>query len=667
MAFSLQQRVRLAASVLTGPGTTEALVDALLHCNDDEVDQLAQPLMDRPSRRGYTALVRHAHRLSHDAWTRLAQGSDLLSMVLGECARERSPLVRGNSLELIAARRDHACLDAVSANLHEKDSKIVSLAADALFRIVEFGLRRFSSNDARRQTTSNTDILEWSEQDHTRPVVSVSSESRDALAERVDAVLAEAVDLYPDHRQSKVLLAAALMANHRGPALSMWYRDVGHPSHSAMRGVLKKIDDRQLARHALGWLDNEVLAPQVRRHLVRLCQRRESFELLLEQSHLALIPMVHRRLRRIEGRVPCIPSLEICHTLAPIDQQRLARWIVRAPLDDETARARLADGLALTSREGRFGALRALIGLNTPEAEELVHSFCFDPDETVARIALRRVIRHRTPAVANLLRSLLRSPHQSIRVLAAQSLDTVDFDTMWTAWYQRSVTVGIRVHARRCVEEDRVSIARGLNQRLRRDAARETQLCAIRMVDDLGLASDVEEALVRIAGTRDVFVAATAVRALGRLRSSEARRVVTAALAHTDRRVLANAVESIDQNILLEVRPRIESLATSDDNRVRANAIKVLIDIDRHAGARELSAMLNDHRPMHRVSGLWLTEAKSLSECASAVAQIATSDPCPPIRERAQNTARSLLSHVHVHATVERSAPDIHPSREPAA
>lgn len=660
MAFTLQQRLRLAASILPGQGMTAAVVDAVLHCTDDEIDELAHTLIDRPSRPGYTALVRQAHRLDTDTWHRLADGSDLLSMVLKDCARERSPLVRGNALRLIAARRDHACVDAVAANLHEKDSKLTRLAADALFRIVEFALRRLATNLQLARPTTDVDDT-WDDHADTQHDDQHddrdTASPRDALAERLDTVLAEAVDRYPEHRQPRVLLAAALMSNHRGPALSLWFRDTGHPSHGAMRGVLKKIDDRNLARHALTWLDNEILAPQVRRHLVRLCQRRETFSLLLEQSHLSLIPIVHRRLRRIEGRVPSVPPLPTCQSLDALDQQRLGRWIMRAPLDDETRLARLADGLALSTREGRFAALRALIDLNTPESEDLVHSFCFDPDETVARIALRRVMRHRTPAVATLLRSLLRSPHASVRMLAAQTLDTVDFGTMWTAWSTRAVTVSIRVHARRCIEEDRVSIARNLNQKLEPGAGRDAHLCAIRMADDLGLAIDVEDALVRIANSRDVFVAATAVRALGRLRTAHARRVVTAALAHRDRRVLANAVESIDQNSLLEVRTRIEELTGSDDNRVRANAIKVLLDIDRRAGARELGAMLHDQRPMHRVSGLWVAETEALSECAGAVAQLANGDPCPPIRERAQHAAKALLSHVHVRATVDHAAP----------
>ena len=118
-------------------------------------------------------------------------------------------------------------------------------------------------------------------------------------------------------------------------------------------------------------------------------------------------------------------------------------------------------------------------------------------------------------------------------------------------------------------------------------------------------------------------------------------------------------------------RAQPAGLAGDPLSRTRANAIKALAVVDRHAAAACLDAMLRDPRPDHRLSALWAAERLAMTACAQAVARLTRGDDEPLVAARAARAAKRLLAAMTASAgPMERLSgpfdwPGARPTRKP--
>ncbi|MCA9295021.1 MAG: hypothetical protein KC983_00860, partial [Phycisphaerales bacterium] len=89
----------------------------------------------------------------------------------------------------------------------------------------------------------------------------------------------------------------------------------------------------------------------------------------------------------------------------------------------------------------------------------------------------------------------------------------------------------------------------------------------------------------------------------------------------------------------------LTSLAGDDHNRLRGNAVRALLRMDAPPAPTLLHAMLEDKRPLHRVSGLWAATTGGNVSIVDVIRNLCATDPVPEIRTRAHAAQRLLEAH----------------------
>jgi len=624
----LSQRLRLVDR-LPDEAAAAVLAEALEFADVPECPPLAAALLQRPCAAVFAVLVRRWADLDDVVRQSVQAAAAGLPGVLVACARCGAASQRRHALELIGRLGLVDGLNVVLAALEDEDAALTRAGAVALDRI------------AAAHAVSAATVG--------------SSDPGQAPAEPLDEALTAALDTYPKHRQSAVLVAAARLLAAPGPALAKWLADRDHPTHLAMRGFMKRLPDAELAPMLLSWLGIDSLGAQALEHIARLAATPHFALLVAGREHLLLRPEQCARLKRLDPRRPAAPPSSVVLEMDDRAQAALPAWLMSIPMSAEERVLRLADGLAFRTPRARLAALRALVSLDEARADAVVARFCFDEDQRLAALAANHCIRRCAAELPELLDRLLTSPHRAIRALAAAHGHRSDFESLWSHWSGSGPSVEQRLAARLALRDDREAFIAEVRRRL---GAPERGMClrAIRFADDLRILAEVELEVLALAASDDPRLAATAIKALGRVDSPSARSAVLAALRHRDGRTRANAIEVLAPSLIELHRPMIESLTQAAENRPRANAIAALARVDRDDAAQRLGAMLDDDRPLHRLSALWAAEQTAMTDCAARVAQLAQSDPSLPIRDRAKRTARRLLAAMTPHAPAAKCA-----------
>jgi HEAT repeat protein len=140
------------------------------------------------------------------------------------------------------------------------------------------------------------------------------------------------------------------------------------------------------------------------------------------------------------------------------------------------------------------------------------------------------------------------------------------------------------------------------------------------------------------------------VRLVGRLEDPRLKDLLEAAAQHTDARVRANAVESMEDLHLADRSQQVLAMLNSRHSRERANAIRSLGKCN-FATAREcLQRMLADPNPLHRMSALWVVAQLNMLETMRQVSHIARRDPNHRVRKQAAEMLETLSGSIAVHA-----------------
>ncbi len=434
----------------------------------------------------------------------------------------------------------------------------------------------------------------------------------------LDAAVAECAGRYEEHRCTELLRAISSRAADAGPKVREWLAGSSEAGHLALRSINKKMAPEEARDQTVRALGVPALVPASIARLESL-DAEEDRAAALAQSHL-----LERRSRAASvGRLRKLDSLMggAWPEGQPVESRRGAiRWIQAAPLTPVQRVERYAGALYDPDPGVRLLAVLALRRCPaSPAADATLRDFAFDADERVAHAALSTFAtapsKRRRESASDVFAALSRSQHPRVRRMAAQAL---------------ALVTPVEVKA-----ED-----------LRRDlgsADPAVVLAGLDLVVRRGLTHTLSEQLVRLTDHADPFVAAQAVSALSRVPGEAVRDALLAALGHPDGRVVANAVEAVGRREHEGVR--LGAFISSAVPRVRANAIRWAIREGKDAGAQgELTAMLADARPEHRLSALWVAERTAQTELAGRVAQLLREDDDERVRVRAERAARVLLA-----------------------
>ena len=439
--------------------------------------------------------------------------------------------------------------------------------------------------------------------------------------------------------------------------------DASHPAFPVLRRALKR--DRSPASRRLAW---RLLAPGplaiAATERLRSAESPAEHDAVLRETHLLLNP---RRRAALVDSARTLPFATLCPPasvpLSLASERGLARLVsVADPATQERAHDRL---LATRDERARLIAAASATGARLTD-------FCLDTNPAVATTASLRLsvlgVARPTDRPADhrvrTTRMLARSPVARVRTIAREDLGLADLLT-------EDGTPTLRARALGQADPDR--LAELLAQQLdtsERDPSRSVR--TLRAVARLGLAGAFTERLAAMVTEQtDPRLAATAAAVLGSVPRRTAIDPLDAALAHTDARVRANAVESLERvsrTIDTDPRDRFSEIKACPDHRSRANAMRALERL-RLADDGEIhddaARMLFDARAPHRLAAVWLAERllcdprsdrrpddPAWQSVARGVAALARTEDDAHIRARATRCARRLL------AETKRPAPD---------
>lgn len=520
--------------------------------------------------------------------------------------------------------------------------------------------------------------------------------------------VADAAWAFAEHRCTGALLAALLLLDQPlelcGPdeiesasaSMSRIHRlldEASHPSHAPIAVAIKRRGVPVLRERAWRLLTSPGLGAAALERVAR-AETPVEHEHVLRDAHLALNPRRARRTRLIDVRTKRTgttvtldsgspaPDAETCRSLSPRARRGLSTFISTLGIDSALGRVLRTPLLDDSDPLARLSASRAA------EPVELA-DYLFDPEPSIARSAmlrwstvgepgsLRWPPRLREAGRARLAGRLGRCADPMLARLGREEWDRLSpFDPR---------SPGGRVAARRWLAQDPKSFLAQLAARLE-SADPSTRLDALLLVRTLRLGDRFESVIVSHASdsSESNRVRATCVAMMGEIETQASDEVVREALASTDARVRANAVEARARRSrapadLASAEPATHAvmIELKDDphHRVRANALRALLRsgtpnrsrVFEPAAVEGLESMLTDERDTHRIAGVWLAE-RVLSGfgrgrlggrwdgIARQVASIATADPSDRARARASRCAARLLGELKSDPTIALNA-----------
>lgn len=511
-------------------------------------------------------------------------------------------------------------------------------------------------------------------------------EDRDLLLR----ALADACASFESHRRRGVLLAAILLLDRAAARaetpLATWFGRVDHPSHGALRGVLRWCRLPVAGIRCWEWLWRDDLSQATLDRLGRLSTPLE-YDGILSRAPLALRPKRGKRLGEIDlprpaqsgkpvAAVGLIPPRVFIASLTPAARRGLPRIAALLRGSPRARSAALEPLLTDTDPLVRHALVRA-----TPLRS--LDDLCLDADARVARSAflawsnaghLSDSRNTPSPQHQRLAALLTRSPHESVRVLAEQEQRLAGTNS----------SLGSRLNLRRRLTRDRAGTVAYLAAQILGGDGRVRQ-DTVMLVRRLGVVSRFERELAEVAsagisvdpGSDAARAAASAVAALGDIAGESSLRTLRTCLTARDGRVRANAVEAIGRN--LRRRPRgtaiPEELTVDPHHRVRGNAIRAIISIPGAStgvnAGDGLLGMLSDEREMHRAAGAWAagcslraTGREKLGDqyavLLARVCEMARFDTSPAVRRRALLAASQAQTELRAIITGPDQPQEVH-------
>ncbi|HHN78574.1 MAG TPA: hypothetical protein ENK11_07880 [Phycisphaerales bacterium] len=496
--------------------------------------------------------------------------------------------------------------------------------------------------------------------------------------------LAETLDHIETHEHTGPALAALLLLDRPAPPddkdpiapIRAIVADEKHPAFPVLRRMLKRDDAPAVRRIAWRLLRDHPLAMAALERIARSGDASQH-DALLEHAYLILNPSRAGLTTHLATSPPPNPKARRPITDSVLPQttrglsERARRGLPRLvrTLPAHPALTAAVHFETLTDPDVHTRLMHATF---TPGPE--LADFCFDPSPAVAAHATIRwssvgtgparaasISDHR----ARIARKLARHPHEAVRSLARDEPTGDLLDTSPAG----------RVRLISMLSNDRPALSARLREHAESGEA-ERRVLAIRTARRLGVLDGWLDTLRALVDSTtpgiDPRVAATAAAALGGMKDTGAAAALEPAFDHPDPRVRANAVESLGRLRRGRDTARFVEIKTSPEHRARANALRALArdeggraDLD--AAGEDLASMLEDDRPAHRLSGVWLAERllcvaptrhERWQNLARRVASLAREEMDAHTKARAVRCSRRLLARI--------STPD-QPLRDTAA
>ncbi|HEV8605309.1 MAG TPA: HEAT repeat domain-containing protein [Tepidisphaeraceae bacterium] len=620
----------------------EVLLEAMRAGNEAEKALALNALFRRGTLKGLTGVVEQYSDLPNPLQTVVRGNVKQLHQALRECSKSTHQKVALAAIRLIAAGKQGKLTYILAEGLHGTDDFLAKNACDA---IVE--LARWAATLTRKLQRM-----------HSRPEGQTEEKKDDAgdpgeiyeqlMTERpeIEYAVARAIDVHRGKYGAELLRAALLLADW---PLSKTLAILHTPKHGGQSAMVRRLQQTPDSEHVEAFL---LGASQggLRSHFGAVF------------SHIAEPPVLDALLRRTHWLKD--GQLQICmHQVARgvwWDDAELTRDLLRR--DDEDA-ARIGEWISVSGMHdvmqderleklrqhlgnhfmGRLRLLRLAMRRPKGASMTLLKAFLLDPDERLARLAVREIVRRRPADFENMLIKLTTSAPDSVRRVISRAVGQVGFENFWERWDRLDGET--RKAAGRAMLKVLSDGLKRLERKIR-GGALEQRIKAISIAQELGVADSLEMVLTQACADPNPKLRSKAVAVLAEIKGMPPEVVLEKALNDVDPRVRANAIEVLEAKHRVEFVPLLASRARSPHSRERANAIKALASMRVGAAAPQLISMMQDERAEHRISGLWALREIGVWNMINEVGKLAKADPNLRVRRYAMTVLRSVAEMI---------------------
>jgi HEAT repeat protein len=641
---------RLAESRNTA--VERAVETALLEASPAEQKELAEVLLERNKRSGWSTLIRVFHRLEEPLREKVLMRPRDLFGPLAETMRDSEGPARENVIAIVQRCSDVRLVYLLAEALIDARTEVRTLAGNSLLEAVRLHWRKRHAAESETLETP-------------APPPAADGKETDEGAQ-LRAAIGVALQHFKTHRQTTAILAALIHERQQTSELWAMFQDPYDDRTRAATIILRAPSEAALATTlfiALGTsLKPAAIAgisamedPAMGEALAR-----ESYRLLdpvLREAahgiaHLKLLPALRKAPPwTIDNWLSWLRMIEEMGLQAAERLAWLARLLEGAPAKPEAVGWKMCVSRAI-AETGLSDAAPPLMGLLR------------DRDERVARYAARLLLAAGGARKADwrerAMVAIPTSPHESVRRMATMTHGSREperavaaapappgargFQKAWSD-FQR-MPPAMRNAAARSAAAD-PEFAGQLCEKLQGEP--QDIALALRMIAAQPRIVPYRSQIIGLCGHPDPRIAAMAVHLVGRLEDPRLTELLEAAAQHSDPRVRANAIESMETLNVVSRSQQVLAMLNSRHNRERANAIKAIGQFNFGTARECLGRMLSDANPLHRMSALWVVSQLNLLDILRQVSNIARRDPNIRVRKRAAEMLETLSGNFAGH------------------
>lgn len=634
----------------------DVLLEALSRGNDAEKSLALHALMRRRTVHGLAGVVARYAELPADAQTLVLKNIRLFHQALRECAKSKELAARISAIRLVALGRQGKLTYLLSEALHSADETLAKTACEALV-----ALARWVATETRRlHSARSLDSAAF---------IQTTADSVEQLSE-TQLVYRQIIDQRPEIEQgvwraldvhrgkfgNELLRAALLLADS---TQSKTLEVVQTPKHAGHGPMIRRLQQVPESEHAEAFLLGAAHGGL-----------RGNFGVVF--SHIIEPPVLDAFLRRThwlkdQRLVLCMHQVsrgiwwnetELERDLARRDADDAAcvgPWIASSGVHD-VLQDTLLDKLRVQGAGHLPARLRLLdIAMRRPLGASmlLLRTLLSDPDERIARMAVREFVRRRSPDFENILIQAMANAPESVRRVIARSVGQVGFDHYWERFDRLDKSA--RKSAGKALFKVLPDALARLERRLRSGPV-EQRIKALQITQELGVAAPLTGVLMSLCTDPHPKLRSKAVMLLAEINVVPGDVLMERVLNDPDARVRANAIEVLEAKRQPEFVPLLTERARSHNSRERANAIKALARMRVATASGQLLTMLKDERSEHRISAMWAMRQIGLWQLLREIGNIAKQDPNLRARRYALSVLRSVSDMLQQQERKNRAA-----------
>lgn len=607
----------------------DLLLEALSLGTEPEQMVALGALLKRQTTRGLSGVIGRFGALSKRLEGAVLANLKPFHHALRECGRSDKPELRLAAMKLIAIGRQGKLAYVLSENLHDQDEKLSKAATDAMV-----GLARWVAMETHALQRGS--------------VADASNLYKELVENRVEieAAVARAMDVHRGRHGAELLRAALLLCDWPGSKTLAILNTLKHGGQSPM---VRRLQQPPAAEHVEAFLLGASHG-QLRSHFGIVFSHIEEapvLDALLRKTHWLKDHQLQLCVHQV-SRGKWWGQTELLHDVErrpAADAALIAEWLSASGMHDalqderlEPLRHKAADDFG-----ARLRLLRICTHRRRNASTSLIKAYLSDPDERLARMAAREIVRRKPSDYENALLQLMTNAPDSVRRVVSRAIGHVGFDQFWQRFDRMDRIT--RKQAGKAMLKLLPDAVQRLSARLAAGPL-EQRIKAMQIVQELDLAEPLKTSLLPLCNFPHAKIRSKAVSLLAEIGSVAPDVLLDRVLNDSDSRVRANAIEVLETKRAAEYVPLLTQRARSSHNRERANAIKALGKMRVSTASSQLMHMLNDERSEHRISALWALRQIGWWNLLNEVGRLAKSDPNMRVRRYALGVIKGVAAMV---------------------